>query len=67
MIREIKEVKDRKLEIEKKLQVIENAINKELEKPFFQRSVQLCKFLDAEKKIYAAVLSQLVWIINEKT
>lgn len=66
MIRQIGEIKNRKLEVETKLQVIEQALEKELNKSFFERNVHLCGFLEMERKIYTEVLSQLIWIINEK-
>jgi 5-bromo-4-chloroindolyl phosphate hydrolysis protein len=59
------EIKQKIEEVEKRLQRIFNAIEKEKSLPFFQRRFNICRFLDIEKRIYSAVLKELKWVINE--
>ncbi|HEY8898249.1 MAG TPA: hypothetical protein VIM79_25655 [Niastella sp.] len=51
--------------VEDRLKLIYAAIEKEKERPFFERRKDLCRFLDIEKRIYNAILKELNWIVNE--
>lgn len=59
------EIADRIAEIETQLKIIEDAIQAELKRPFFERRRNTCAFLDLEKKTFSAGLIQLKWMIYE--
>ena len=59
------EIRDKVILIEKKLTVINDAILKEIDKPFFSRSKSICRFLYIEKKIYTRLYKELKWVLNE--
>lgn len=52
------------VEVENRLQQIHHAIEKEKARPFFQRRFNICRFLDIEKRIYRAMLTELNWILH---
>lgn len=64
-IRTVHEIKRRMLEVEDHLAMINGKIMQEMEKGFFDRNLQVCLFLDYERKIYSAILNELKWILNE--
>lgn len=59
------EIRSRIDEVEQKLHMINSAIGNELKRPFFDRRLDLCQFLDLEKRIYSAILRELKWTLNE--
>jgi len=59
------EVIEKIIFVEKKIEIIDAAISKELTKSFFMRSKSVCRFLYIEKKIYTRLHKELKWILNE--
>ena len=59
------EIRQKIEQVEKRLQQIFAAIEKEKSLPFFERRFNICRFLDIEKRIYSTVLKELKWVINE--
>lgn len=64
-VKNLDEIKQRILEVENQLQLIDSKISEQLEISFFDRRKDLCKFLDVEKRIHTALLRELKWIIYE--
>jgi hypothetical protein len=63
-VKQTHEINARISEINKKLDVITAAIDREMSKPFFERDVNTALFLDIEKKIYLGMLRELEWVIG---
>ena len=51
-------------EIEERLSYIEECLLNEQQRPFFERRVGMCRFLDMEKIMYSAMLKELKWVID---
>jgi hypothetical protein len=64
-IRNRGEIEIRIKEIEKKLEIIDQAIEKEMKRSFFARRPNLCQLLDIEKRIYSSLYVELKWILHE--
>jgi hypothetical protein len=60
------EIRRRIGETEQQLIVIEQAMARELRRPFFKRRIGVCRFLDIEKKVFSAKLQELKWVMYEK-
>lgn len=59
------ELSRRITEVEQTLRVLDGAIAEELKRPFFSRRRAVLQFIDTEKKIHQAILSELKWVLNE--
>lgn len=64
-LRTIDEINIRITQIEQKLDKINLELDKQVQKPFFQRDRNTCLFLHVEKKRYTAILLELKWFISE--
>jgi hypothetical protein len=62
--RDIHEIQQRVEEVSQKLKTIEAAMDKEFERDFFSRRVDVFRFLESEKKMYTAILKELNWVIR---
>lgn len=65
ILKKIYEIEIRITDIENQLKLIEDAMTREMERPFFKRRIGICRFLDIERKIYSAKLNELKWLIYE--
>ena len=59
------EIEIRIREVEQRIRKIDDAISKELQRPFFFRRPNLCQLLDLQKKIQAAIWNELKWMLYE--
>ncbi|MBL6449334.1 hypothetical protein JMN32_23690 [Fulvivirga sp. 29W222] len=64
--KDTEEVKERIAHFQQRLDKINEGINDQLNKPFFQRNERICRFLDVEKRVNSMVIDQLKWVINEE-
>ena len=64
-VRNKAEIMTRIAEMEAQLKITENALQAQMDRPFFERKRYTCQFLDLEKKIQAAALKELKWMIYE--
>ncbi len=60
------EIKERIRDTEYQLMLIEEAMARETGRGFFKRRIGICRFLDIEKKVFAAKLNELKWMIYEQ-
>ncbi|MDO6434605.1 hypothetical protein Q4E93_28600 [Flavitalea sp. BT771] len=56
------QIRIRMMEVKSKLKQIDDAIARELERPFFARRPNLCQFLDLQRKIHASLYKELKWL-----
>jgi hypothetical protein len=64
-MRKTDEINVRIRQVEERLRLIDRAISREIARPFFERSREICQFLDMEKKIYSSMLKELNWVLYE--
>jgi hypothetical protein len=64
-LRTAEEIRLRILTVEVKLEQINAGLDKERERPFFERRPNVCQFLHIEKRTWLAVLDELKWTLNE--
>jgi len=62
--RSMTEITARIREIEERLVYIEDRLLNEQQRPFFERRKGMCRFLDMERSMYAAMLNELKWVID---
>lgn len=53
-------------ETEKRLNIIEDNIKKQLAKKFFERDQDICLFMGVEKRVYSMLLQELKWVIGNE-
>ena len=64
-VRNKAEIMSRIAEMEAQLKITEDALQAQMDRPFFDRQRNTCQFLDLEKKVQSAALKELKWMIYE--